>query len=258
MVVNNYKLNRVQGSGKQLTLPVSIDFSDLGQEQSIELYEETIVTDIVGAAKDFETSRFSHKGIVDDTSINYNFYFYSGSGLNNESNWVNSFSPVLLSDEIIYDNDAFTKSFFKLDFYDTTTEKRQKNYLTLIMTANKSSSVKTLIDGKIFNLNKPSYSMDYGINNDGFFLYWFADNSSFNINTFYLSCKFYNAKIGSFVRMSNQPQSIFSDSYDFDYTRFFYYKLIFNPDRTYQIFDLDNNVVGSKSVPINWFEYRNP
>ena len=255
--MNRYSLNRIQGSDKNLIIPIDIDFSNLGQEQSIELYEEEVISDIVGLAKDYETTPFVHKGENSNTSINYNFYFYSGSGLNTASNWVSTFVNKFSINEMRFNSEGFSKSFFKLDFYDTPTDKRQKNYLTVILNANKSNTTNLSISGQTYSVNYPNYKLDYGMN--GFNIYWLGNYDISKINTFYVSCKFYDAKTGSFIRMMNDRQSSFSDPYDFDYTKYFYYKFILNYETyTYQVYDGNNILAGIASNPINWFQYVNP
>lgn len=255
MGVNSYKINRNDSTDKQIVLPISIDWDFAGKDDSIELYEDNVIKDIVGSATDYEIVRFAHKGFNGVTDINHNFNFYLGDGLSNPNNWKSSFLGRFGINEIYYNSQSFIGSFFKLDLYDTITDKRQKNYLTIILNPNKSKI--TNIDSK--NINYPSYTLDYGLSNEGFYIYWLGDESILNIDTLYMSCKFYDAKVGSFVRMMNKSQATFSDKYNFDYTKYFYYKVIFNYiDKTYNIFDMSNNLVGNSANPINWFEYVNP
>lgn len=252
---DKYKINRSGSVNKELILPLQLNWDFSGKDDSIELYEEDIAQEIIGSATDYETIRFAHKEINNKTDINYNFNFYFGGSLSDSANWKNSFLSDFTADDIFDNRPSFNGSFFKLDLYDTTTDKRQNNYLTIILNPRKGKTLD--LDGK--RINYPSYKLDYGLNSESFYIYWLSDYSILNIDTLYMSCKFYNAKTGGFVRMLNTPQSSFSDKYNFDSTKYFYNKVVFSyEDKTYNVFDLYGNVVGTAANPINWFEYVNP
>ena len=80
-----------------------------------------------------------------------------------------------------------------------------------------------------------------------------------------MTAKFYNAETGSFVKLSNQPQSIFTNTafggnvYDFDNTTFFYYRVVLDYiDKKYRVFDIKTNERVGTNTPIKWYEYVNP
>jgi hypothetical protein len=74
-----------------------------------------------------------------------------------------------------------------------------------------------------------------------------------------MSVKFFNAKIGEFVRFINKPQSSISTKFNFKKENNFYYKLIFDyQDKKYSIFNEDDQIIGTVENPINWYEYINP
>ena len=76
-----------------------------------------------------------------------------------------------------------------------------------------------------------------------------------------LSTKFYNAKTGKFVKMTNKPQStIVGDKYNLDAIDYYYYRVVLDYiDNTYQIFDIKtNNRIGTSTNSIKWYEYVNP
>ena len=50
---------------KEITIPIEIDWDFAGQDQSIELYEEDVVKEVVGEGYDFEVERFPHD--IDNT-----------------------------------------------------------------------------------------------------------------------------------------------------------------------------------------------
>lgn len=75
-----------------------------------------------------------------------------------------------------------------------------------------------------------------------------------------MSAKFYNAELGGFVRMINQPQSSIPNSqYNLNTLNYFYYFL--NLDyvkQTYIITTMNGARVGEPNNPIKWYEYVNP
>jgi len=105
--------------------------------------------------------------------------------------------------------------------------------------------------------------LDFVGDKEGFFIYWLRENFYININEFYMSAKFFNARRGIFVNMMNRPQSIFSASgnyYTFNKANYFYYRVSLNyPSKTYEVYDtLTGLRVGTDVSSINWYEYLNP
>ena len=80
-----------------------------------------------------------------------------------------------------------------------------------------------------------------------------------------MSCKFFNAKKGQFVRLINEPQSTFTGPNIFNVNKqvYFYYKYVLNYD-TYEYVVYKETVsgglsrVGTGLNPIKWYEYVNP
>ena len=73
-----------------------------------------------------------------------------------------------------------------------------------------------------------------------------------------MSAKFFDARLGAFVKMMNTPQSNLPNKFVFDDSEYFYYKVKLNyNNRTYQILDNTNNRIGQGN-PILWYEYINP
>ena len=164
------------------------------------------------------------------------------------------------STQVYYYEKPFTKSFFKLDFYDTKDTQSQTNYFTIIIPvqqgATESASISPLIPN--VNIRKPSYTLDFVGDKEGFFIYWLKNEAFLNIDTFYMSAKFFDGRLGVFVKMMNEPQSSLSDKFIFDGSRYFFNKVIIDyTTKTYQVFDYLNNRIGAGS-PIKWYEYINP
>jgi hypothetical protein len=75
-----------------------------------------------------------------------------------------------------------------------------------------------------------------------------------------MTAKFYNAEIGSFIRMMNQPQSSLPNSeFTFNTLTNFYYILNLDyPKQTYTITTTNGVRLGDPANPIKWYEYVNP
>ena len=112
----------------------------------------------------------------------------------------------------------------------------------------------------IVNIKKPEMVLDFVGDKEGFFIYWLKSRDFLNIDTFYMTAKFYNAKKSGFTKMMNKPQSdIIGNKYYFEGIWNFYYKVVLDyTNQTYKIYDTKTgNRVGT-NLPIKWFEYVNP
>ncbi len=266
MSVHNYKIPNTSLTSESLTIPIEMSWDYLGIDQSIDLYEEEIITEVIGVGRDFELSRFAHAPFTGQpynlkTEINYEFNFHSGTSLNNVTNWVNTYLAAGFSvPDVYYYRNAFSNSFFKLDFYDTPDEKKQINYLTAIIPTQQGEKQPAILPRALVDIKKPKFKLDYVGDKEGFFIYWLKKRNFLDISTFYMSAKFYDARTGFFLRMMNKPQSFFPNSqYTFDTTRYFYYIMkIDYPTQTYRIFDSNNVRFGQPNNPVVWYEFINP
>jgi hypothetical protein len=270
--VSNKFLFTIPTGNKAIDLPIEIKWDFYGRDDSIEIYEEDVLTDVIGIAKDYEISRFSHLSYDPNqkTEIKYDFHFYDSSvpvtASTTSTDWVNSylfpnavpsgFSPT----QVYFYEKPFTKSFFKLDFYDTKDSQSQTNYFTIIIPVQQGATENVSISPLTPNVDirKPSYTLDFVGDKEGFFIYWLKDITYLNIDTFYMSAKFFDGRFGVFVKMMNEPQGILPDKFIFDGGRYFYNKVVLDyTTKTYQVFDYLNSRIGAGS-PIKWYEYINP
>ena len=246
-------------------------------DMSVDEYESQVITEVIGVGRDFEVSRFSHApatGTTDNTQVNYEFYFYSGGSLDDITNWrINYISEGFTPQEIFYFSNDFSNSFFKLDLYDTPDEKKQKNYITIIIPTQQGLKMETQMQRTNVSIKKPKFVLDFIGDKEGFFIYWLKGRTFLDIDTFYMTAKFYNAKTGQFTKMitghgasqtdlTNGPQaylpSIGQGKYNFDNTQYFYYTVKLDYEsQTYQIFNTHNQRLGT-NIPIKWYEYVNP
>jgi hypothetical protein len=271
-VNNKYKFT-VPGTNQSITIPIEMQWDFLGRDDSIDVYQEDVLKIVAGLPEDFEVIRFAHDtyGLSGKTILNYQFYFYSGVPANvtasTISDWTNSYlSEGFTIDDLYYKTKPFKKSFFKLDFYDTTDSVNQVNCFTIILPSYNGTFVPTNISPTLINvnLNKPEFLLDYitspGLKTtkDGFFIYWLKSKTFIDLDTFYMSVKFFDAKQGVYVRMMTSPQSSLPNKFVFDNDNYFYLKVKLDYNtKTYEIYDSLNVRIGI-GTPIKWYEYVNP
>jgi hypothetical protein len=159
-----------------------------------------------------------------------------------------------------------------LDFYDNTDEKKQTNYLTVIIPTQQGLKMSTQMQRTVVDVRKPKFILDYVGDKEGFFIYWLKKRVFLDISTFYMSAKFYNAKTGQFTKMmtgngtdpldtTEGPQADFAtgaNPYLFDNNVYFYYTVNLDyKNQTYQVVNTKGQRLGT-TIPIKWFEYINP
>lgn len=267
MSVNKYYFTKPT-EDLAIEIPIEIKWDFYGRTDSVEKYEKEVIEDVIGIAQDFEIMRFAHKAdpVNNKTQIKYKFSFFSGANVlfSSPTDWVTTYiAEGFTADEIYYYNKPFTKSFFKLDFYDTPDPQTQINYITVILPVQQGSTESVSISPLKPNVNirKPEYTLDYVGDKEGFFIYWLRKQEFLDLSTFYMTAKFFNGRTGEFVKMTNTPQSnIVANPFIFDGQTYFYNKVELDINtKTYEIFDSANQRIGnSSSSPITWYEYVNP
>ena len=269
--MSNYYYFKLPITNQTIQLPIEIQWDFLGRSDSIEIYETEVIKEIIGSPEDFEIARFAHKQVSPlsvATNINYEFYFYNTgsssviSATTDPNDWrISYLLEGFNTKEIYYFSNSFTNSFFKLDFYDTPDPKNQTNYFTLILPTQQgfTTSASTSPYTPDIQIKIPKFKLDFVGDKEGFFIYWLRNRSYLNIDTFYMTAKFFDAKIGVFVKMMNEPQSSLpqgSGRFNFSGSTYFYNKVVLDYDeKTYQVFDSTNLRIGGESRPIKWYEY---
>jgi hypothetical protein len=255
-----------------VNVPINMQWDFMGNDDSIDTYQEEVLEQVIGPAADFEVARFSHKPFQNqDTAINYEFFFYDDTQpitANTVGNWDMTYlNNGFTAAEIYYYSKPFTKSFFKLDFYDTTDEKNQQIYLSIILPVQQGlteavdlSTANPPIVPPV-NIKKPKMVLDYLGDKEGFFVYWLRSRDFIDINTFYVTAKFFDARLGVFKQMTNTKQDLIVPSkFTFDNGEYFYYRVDLDyTNKTYEVFSTSTNTrVGDTNTPIKWYEYVNP
>ena len=265
MSVNKFVIRQDGFDNKQVNIPVELKWDYLGMDMAIEEYEKNIITEVIGVGRDFEISRFAHApatGTTNNTEINYEFYFYSGGSLTDINNWrVNYLSEGFTPQEVYYYENNFSNSFFKLDFYDTPDEKKQVNYLTVILPTQQGLKMDAQMQRTLVSIKKPEFVLDYVGDKEGFHIYWLRKQVYINLSEFYMTAKFFDARLGVYVRMTNTPQSNIANKFTFTPNDYFYYKVNLDyTNKTYEVYATSNLTqrVGIDGFPILWYEYVNP
>lgn len=269
MNVNKIKIIRPT-TDQYVNIPIEMKWDFAGREDSILEYQEEMVKEVVGPPNDFEISQFSHNSFNDGTTdINYEFYFYDNTlpisaNTVTQSNWgISYLNEGFTNEEVYYYTKPFTKSFFKLDFYDTNDEKTQKIFFTIILPVQQGDFMSVSLNALLPNVDirKPKFKLDYIGDKEGFFIYWLRERNFYDITEFYMSGKFFDAKLGVYVVMTNTPQPLITpNKFNFVPEDYFYYKvnLDYN-NKTYEVSSTSTTLrVGSDVTPIKWYEYVNP
>ena len=274
MSANNSYRFVIPKNEKYINVSLEIKWDLNGRQDDIDVYEKEVVRELTTPKGNFEISRYSHKeyGLNNETSLTYEFNFYNSSipvsstTILQASLWQNTYlfnsaNPSGFSvTELYYSLNPFKKSFFKLDFYDTPDQKTQKNYFTIILPTQQGFTEVAALSPLIPNVNvkKPLMKLDFVGDKEGFFIYWLRSPDYINIDTFYMSAKFFDGKNGAFVRMMTTPQALLSNKFIFDTDQFFYYKVLLDYNtKKYEVRNNLNVRVGN-GTPLRWFEYINP
>ena len=219
MSVNKFKILQPRLTDKEINLPIEMTWDFLDRSNDIEVYEEKVIKDVINQDKDFEVSRFSFVAPVgiEKSDINYEFNFVPSGATSATTIWspsyvLQGFTPR----EMYYFANSFKKSFFKLDFYDSTNQKEQTNYITIIIPTQQGATTATTVGTSVKNIKTPVFKLDFLGDLEGYFIYWIRDKNTIDISTFYMSAKFFNARLGGFMRMMTTPQSNLPNKFLFD------------------------------------------
>jgi hypothetical protein len=279
MSVNNNYFRKIQTVNEQfINIPIELTFDMEGREDLINQWEDQVIEEVLNPINDFEITKFAHKDYNDNnvlkSAINYEFYFFDyliDLTASTITNWSTDYENASFTDsEIYYFANSFKGSFFKLDFYDSNISETQTILLSVIIPTQQGlkepGTIGPPLNQTQVEVKKPKFVLDYsGADKEGFYIYWLKDRSYLDVNQFYVSAKFFNAKKGQFVRLINTPQSNFvgNNRFNIDKTEYFYYKYELNySTNQYEVYTYDNTIGNTQRVgtttPITWYEYVNP
>jgi hypothetical protein len=256
-------------TNKYLNIPINMQWDFMGRDDSISEYEVKAIKEVTGVAADFEVARFSQKVFPNlDTAIFYEFNFYDDT-FPITANTIGSWSSTYLNEgfsvqDVYYYSKPFTKSFFKLDFYDTPDESNQQIYLSIILPIQQGLTQPETINPQqpLVEIKKPTMILDsIGADKEGYYIYWLRNRDFIDISKFYMTAKFFNARLGIFKQMTNTRQDLITpNKFQFNNADYFYYKVELDySDKTYEVFSTSTQLrVGDSASPIIWYEYVNP
>jgi hypothetical protein len=351
MNVNKFKITPPTGD-TQFTIPFGTGWDLLDREDAIKTQEALIVEEVIGKPTNYELARFAHGPFLDNTTrLLYRFYFAPARNEFSQNTYLTKFN----ADQVNFYSYAFAKSFFKLDFYDTTDPKQQKIYLTMILETRQSLSPLQLSNGEVDcrnmlisffrsgllrytnccggqeeltvtvnsifgvaipslqticfrsgeiitytyinsegleieglvepvtnepgvfislvasttcdctgelvvdpeeSLKTPTFSLDYTGDKEGFFIYWYEDLSVLNIDTLYMTAKFFNGNTGQYTKFIINDQSTYLNQ-NLIPNNDFYYRVNFNYiNKTYTISYTPSPLARINNI--EWYEYLNP
>lgn len=273
--MNNYRI-RLDENSKILKIPITVGWDLAGVNDSIDIFQEEVLRQTVNPIDNFESTRYSHKpwnnsiNELDKTSITYEFYFYSASSdasitaQTTNVNWVTDYRANGISTyDVLFMKEVFTKSFFKLDFYDTKSTTNQQIYLTVIIPTHQGKTMSIPFGVSTVDIKKPVFELDFVGDKEGYFIYWLKDTEFVDLTTLYMSGKFYDSSTGQFKRLMTIPQGTMGEKFKFNTEDYFYYTLNLDYNNyTYEITLtnplVQNQRVGTIDNPIKWYEYVNP
>ena len=275
IIVNKYRFT-LSPNSTQITIPIELSWENAGRGEAVSEYEEDIIGKVINPVDDFETTRFANSFwdiLNTKTNVRYDFHFFNENvtGITATTNcdlWGTDYEYAgFTNDEIYYYSNSFKNSFFKIDFYDGKQTETQRLFFTVIIPTQqgltKTGYIGSVDNPTIVQLKKPSYNLDYVGDKEGFFLYWLKDTTFLDINTFYFTAKFFNAKTGQFVRLMNQCQGQLPNKFNFNQSEKFYYKCVLDyGNYEYKMYSESSDGsltrVGTDDNPIKWYEYMNP
>lgn len=186
---NEPKIGSIRQPQKFITLPFLTDFRNNGYQDLINKMAQEEKEKNVNTVIDRETIKYT-SAIIDTqepSSLNIRFNFFNRDTQTYGEDWV---TAGFTNTEINEKRNSLTKSFFKLDFYDSD-EQNNKNYLF----------------SEFLNVN---------LNGTTTFpftrLYWLKNDPNFiQLNTYrtlYFDATFFNAKDGSVRRFINRYNQV--------------------------------------------------
>jgi len=266
-IVNKYRFSD-NGIERKINIPVEQIWDNIGRDDSIDIFEQEVLDMVINPIDDVELGRFEHEPYGDSlTNINYDFHFLPKAinitAATTSDYSVNYTAETFSVEEIYVKSVAFTKSFFKLDLYDTTDSQTQRIMATIILPTQQGVKTTGVIGSgstaRTVEIVTPSMTLDYVGDKEGFFIYWPKDSVYNDLTELYMSAKFFNGKTGEFSRMLNVPQTSMGNRFNFQHSEKYYYKVLLDYDNyEYKIETIAGSRVGIPSNPIKWYEYINP
>jgi hypothetical protein len=292
MSVNRIQIKAKVGD-KNVTIPLGQSFDEVGREDLVKTLELVEQQDAINIIRDYETTKYFYGNSGGPIHPNEYNIFYEFNFITTGDTYTPDFNPQGFKDYEIYRlKKSFTKSFFKFDFYDSPLQEDQNIMFTMTMpltNCKKEKDVQVIkledaleywsqksqgIQLPVYDIYWPKVQLGPSKgNNEGYYIQWYKNRDLYSGDTFYMSCKFYNAKTGEVVKMLNKPswnQSPVIDNPESSDWYYYWVKLSINNNETpkyvYTVREFDNNVAGGEkgmdddppSAQIKFYEYKTP
>ena len=218
MSVNSYKINFNKFgnlTGSTINIPLNMEFQLVDQDEIVRRkFVENEIKNNINPILDYEKCKFipiiPFDGVINIVNtISYNLHFLNSSNQYNQNSFYGDIG--FNSSDIKFRKKSYTKSFLRLNFYDTdiTTTQRLLFFVTLFPRLSKTDfSVGPLPPwGTITSVNALKTNFILGdvlvnkdFNSEGYVLYYFRDELVNAPKELYMSAEFNNAKNGSITR----------------------------------------------------------
>jgi hypothetical protein len=218
MSVNSYKINFNKFgnlTGSTINIPLNMEFQLVDQDEIVRRrFVENEIKNNINPILDYEKCKFIPiipltNSISIVNTISYNLHFLNSLNQYNQNSFYGDIG--FNNSDIKFRKKSYTKSFLRLNFYDTdiTTTQRLLFFVTLFPRLSPTDfSVGPLPPwGTTTNVNALKINFTLGdvlvnkdFNSEGYFLYYFRDELANAPKELYMSAEFNNAKNGSSTR----------------------------------------------------------
>ena len=101
----------------------------------------------------------------------------------------------------------------------------------------------------------PDFVLDHYGDQEGYFIYWYEDESLLNLSELYMKVKFFDGGTGQYTTFTVNPQSSYVNKYTIPNDDFYVRVQFFYNQKWYDFFDI---LTGNVINVCNWYEYTNP
>lgn len=250
MLVNKYKI-LLSETEKQLQIPMSMNLDLFGRGDTIDGYQETVIDNTVGLPPNYELSRYSCRpNNLEQTSLTYSFNFRNGTEYENSYVVPNRFNAY----QIFYNTSPIRKSFFKMDFYDSSDPTNQRIFFTIILAPRQTKQTETkTYNGVEYIIKKPYFILDHVGEKESYYIYFFQNFQVTQLDTFYMKAKFFSGLDGQFSVFTTQPQTDYANPNNLPNNLFYYELKLDYLNRLYHFVNSSGQIIQS----LNWYEYKN-
>jgi len=253
MDVNKVKILYTGQTNINMVVPISENWDFLNRGDTIDVYMEEVIDQVIKEPIDFEIIRFGKVVRNGVTSLVYNFNFFNFIDNTYENSYVlpNRFNAY----QLFYNEKPFSNSFFKLDFYDSQDKVNQKLYLSIVLSTRlkQSTEIKSY-KGKDYTVKKPYFTLDYQGEKEGYFVYFFENFNVVEIDTFYVSAKFFSGLDGTYTQFINTPQNTLLNQTEVDDEYFYIKYKLFYDTKEYNVY-APNTAFDLPAASATWYEF---